>query len=292
MTEQTAFPVVDMLEKYRPGNGPKEDVLIKDLNYSGVYPQAPCMFKEIIIAIFTGGSCRMQIDDVAYDVRRGDILFILPGHVLRLLEQESDISGRMLVTSIDFVQRADIKLSAVHYLLLKKYPHFSMEGDHMKSAENFYSTIAQRIEDRDHLFRTEILQGFVSTFFYELGNVVIKRYGSAEPEISSGERIVERFLILLGDHLPAEHSVVFYADQLFITPQYLSSRLKKATGITTSQWIDRALVQNAKIMLSSSDLTVQQVALELNFPDQSTFGKFFKKHTGMSPLAYRQSENL
>ena len=86
-----------------------------------------------------------------------------------------------------------------------------------------------------------------------------------------------------------QHVVSFYAEQLYITPQYLSLILKELTGRSANKWIDEALMQEAKILLKAPQATVQQVAVALHFSDQSTFGKFFKKHAGMSPMEYRKN---
>ena len=103
------------------------------------------------------------------------------------------------------------------------------------------------------------------------------------------EEIFEHFLELIIQFGKEEHSVQFYADKLFITPQYLSLILREQTGQSANRWIDDSLLIEAKTMLKMPDTTVQQVAEALHFADQSTFGKFFKKRVGISPLKFRNS---
>jgi AraC-like DNA-binding protein len=100
---------------------------------------------------------------------------------------------------------------------------------------------------------------------------------------------MNQFLQLLFDHAKEQHAVTFYAGKLFITPQYLSLILKELTGKSANKWIEDALIVEAKVLLKMPQTTVQQVADKLNFSDQSTFGKFFKKHIGLSPMEYRKS---
>ncbi|HUC82607.1 MAG TPA: helix-turn-helix domain-containing protein, partial [Flavisolibacter sp.] len=76
--------------------------------------------------------------------------------------------------------------------------------------------------------------------------------------------------------------------KLYVTPKYLSETVKGTTGRTASEWIDAALAVEAQALLQNPDLSVQQVANELSFPDQSSFGKFFKKQVGISPSDYRR----
>ena len=91
------------------------------------------------------------------------------------------------------------------------------------------------------------------------------------------------------DNFQKERTVKFYADKLFVTTKYLTETIKSETGKTSNEWIDEILLLEAKILLSNPTLQIAQIAETLNFPDASTFGKFFKNLSGTSPLNYRQS---
>ena len=82
--------------------------------------------------------------------------------------------------------------------------------------------------------------------------------------------------------------MVYFANRLGIAPKHVSMVVKKVSGRTASDWIDEYVVLEAKQMLRTTTLTVQEVSRELNFANQSFFGKYFKKHVGMSPSEYRQ----
>jgi AraC-like DNA-binding protein len=86
-----------------------------------------------------------------------------------------------------------------------------------------------------------------------------------------------------------ERAVKFYADKLFISPKYLSLLVKEATGRSAANFIDEFVVLEAKNMLRFSGKNIQQIAYALNFSNQSSFGKYFKHLTGMSPTEYQKS---
>lgn len=90
-------------------------------------------------------------------------------------------------------------------------------------------------------------------------------------------------------HHTHERSIAFYADKLFISPKYLSHIIKEATGRSAAAWIDEFVILEAKNMLRFSNKNIQQVAYALNFNTQSSFGKYFKHITGMSPTEYQKS---
>lgn len=98
---------------------------------------------------------------------------------------------------------------------------------------------------------------------------------------------VQKFLRLVRDYHRRERSISFYAREMFISPKYLSLIIKEATGKSAGEWIDSYVIQEAKNQLRFSGKNVQQIAYELNFSNQSTFGKYFKNLTGLSPTAFQ-----
>ncbi len=84
-----------------------------------------------------------------------------------------------------------------------------------------------------------------------------------------------------------ERSVTFYADKLFVTPKHLSAVLKEISEKTAGEWIDLRVILEAKLLLRSTGLNIQEISTKLNFANQSFFGKYFKHLTGMSPRDYR-----
>ena len=102
--------------------------------------------------------------------------------------------------------------------------------------------------------------------------------------------LFHRFVALVHEHCAREREVTFYADRLCISTRYLSTIVRNISHGSAKEFIDRAVVLEIKVMLQSTDLSVQEIAYRLRFPDQSYLGRFFKKHTGESPTEYRNSK--
>ena len=113
-----------------------------------------------------------------------------------------------------------------------------------------------------------------------------------EGRTSRSATICNRFFELLMEHIKEEHEVNYYADALNITPHYLTRITKKYTGLSANRLITKELLTQTELLLRDVNYTLQQIADLLHFCDQSSFGKFFKKHTGMSPSAYRRNLRL
>ena len=107
--------------------------------------------------------------------------------------------------------------------------------------------------------------------------------------VSRAEAVFRQFLRLLSDHHTEHRSVGFYADRLCLSPKYFSRLIKEASGHGAPEWIDRYVVLSARNHLRNSSLSVKQIAALLHFPDQPSFTKYFKSHTGLTPVQFRKS---
>lgn len=107
---------------------------------------------------------------------------------------------------------------------------------------------------------------------------------------SRTQEIFIKFSMMVKEHFKETRNVKFYADQLCITPKYLCKVVSECVGSSPSQFIDSLVMNEAKEMLRTTSLSIQQIAETLNFPNQSFFGRFFKTHAGISPGAFRNSD--
>lgn len=107
-------------------------------------------------------------------------------------------------------------------------------------------------------------------------------------EIATNQgRMTDQFLMLAQRHFRQQRFLDFYAQKLEVSPKHLSRTVKAQTGYTAVEWIEKFVILEAKVLLKSSNLNIQQISDELNFASQSFFGKYFKKITGMSPKEFR-----
>ena len=155
------------------------------------------------------------------------------------------------------------------------------------------SNMIMSLSNKDHLFAEEINYAYFYILLTDMADMMWKRYGKGKPshhtEMSRADGIMKEFAELLVKHIHKETSVEFYAEKLCISKQYLSLIVKEKTRVTIGTIISAMRAEAAARLLRDPEKTIQQIAEELSFADQSSFGKFFKKHAGMSPLKYRQT---
>ena len=169
----------------------------------------------------------------------------------------------------------------LRYMEIRKNPCVVFDPLEAEVVRDQMLLVRSKIRQKDHFFYKEITQNALA--------FSAKKEFTASPALSRKEDLLEQFLKLLFENCREQHGVAYYAERLFITPQYLSLILKTLTGKSANKWIDDALIMEARVLLKAPQATVQQVADLLHFSDQSTFGKFFKKHMGVSPMEYRKS---
>lgn len=147
--------------------------------------------------------------------------------------------------------------------------------------------------DTGNIFHNQIVKLEATKFILELSDSFMKKRSEKDMNIgmeTRGEEIYRLFMSLVIQHSKEEHEVSFYASQLNMTAANLSRVIMKSSGKPPIKWISEALIAEAKIMLRNPAMNIQQVAHDLHFSDQSSFGKFFRKHTGITPLAYRSKQ--
>ena len=151
----------------------------------------------------------------------------------------------------------------------------------------------EALSDKEHRFAEEINYAYFYILLTDMANMMWNKYGEGQPsrhsEMKRSDSIMKAFAELLAKHVTKETSLDFYAEQLCISKQYLSLIVKEKTRVTAGTIIAVMRTEAASRLLRDPDLTLQQISDMLSFSDQSSFGKFFKKHTGVSPLRYRQS---
>ena len=149
------------------------------------------------------------------------------------------------------------------------------------------------LSNKNHYFAEEVNYAYFYILLTDMADMLWRKYGRYEPmrhsEMKRSDSILKEFSELLVQHVKTETSVGFYAEKLCISKQYLSLIVKEKLHVTIGTVMASVRIEMAARMLRDPELTIQEVAEAMSFSDQSSFGKFFKKHTGLSPLKYRQN---
>ena len=195
---------------------------------------------------------------------------------------------------MDFLKDINLDINALNAT------RFPQTQKHTTILSDEETTLLRKYLDLIHLNTTNntesvyiknISRCLMASLLYQMMQFASTRTSNDTPEQPQSRRMnyVRDFMALVQQFHNKERSVGFYADKLFISPKYLSLIIKESTGRSAAEWIDEFVILEAKNLLRFSGKNIQQVAYELNFSNQSSFGKYFKHLTGMSPTEFQHS---
>jgi len=253
----------------------------------------PNRYEALMLLGVMEGEIELSVDFVTHQIPKNGVMWIMPAHISQVKNMTLDFKGWILYISKDFLvdnMETSRNNTPLIYLELKKNPFAVFEPQEFQMLCDNLQAIRTRIKQLTHIFHKEAVTNTLKSFFLDMGNFFLgKKENIFTPALTRKEELFADFLRLLSTHCKEHHEVSFYAGKLCITPQYLSLLLKEQSGRSASQWIQDAIMAEAKIMLKQPGYSVQEISDKLNFPDQSTFGKFFKKHASVSPATYRKA---
>lgn len=248
----------------------------------------PFRFQGGAFSVCTQGSGHISVNLTDHDIMANQMLVIAPDSIIRLHDLSDDFNAIIIGFSTELFKGVNIQTYIPIYADILEHPTFPLNKNDMEVVLELCDFMDKKAKRTEHPYRDEITQNLMLALFYETCSIYQRERPYSVKRISRGEEIAIRLRELISQHYIKERSVEFYAQELCLTPKYLSTTIKKTTGKSVPEWIRMALVLDAKIQLKSSFDTVQQISDRLNFPNPSFFGRFFKKYTGMTPLEYRQ----
>ncbi len=252
----------------------------------------PSRLNALIIGVGTEGETSLTSNLQEFRLKKDSLFIFSPKHILQV-QSNNRFKAHLIVIAPDFLKRINIDTKRMMPLFLQfsSLPCMELTHTESQSLRSFISMVEQELKGSETDFSSEIIGGLIAATIYKVGDI-LTHYLTEHPEVDSpihnrAEEYFRQFTELLGEHYKHERSVGFYARQLCITPKYLTTLIKRISGKSVSEWIDNYVILEAKTLLKYSNMSVQEIAYYLNFPNQSFFGSYFKRNAGMSPSQYK-----
>ena len=247
-----------------------------------------------IISLLVKGTGKVRINLKEFNLQKNDLLIIPPDVTKDNIEISNDAVLKVIAYTSEFLIPLPLPENfweISDYLSAKNIPVWSLDRKEVEAI----STISDQLESRyntpePHLYNKEILNYTFMIFLMELAAIAPRYSMESNQRFSRKELLTINFYSLAKKHFKSERSLQFYADLLFITPKYLTETIKEVSGQTAGEVIDSFTVQEARIQLKTTSKTISEISEQLNFSDQSSFGKFFKRLSGLSPSGYRRNK--
>lgn len=265
-------------------------LLIEDIDKVPL-PNEPRRMKCILFGICLYGKAQYSVDTEEHMVKPGDVIIINEGTVADNYMLSPDCKGIGILISIDFFRETIKGMHELSQLFLfsRTHPVFSLTQDEITLIKAYFKAIKFKVDDKDHHFRSDVVRSLLISMIYDISNAIYRIQHASDHRQTRAEAIFASFIKLVEANFRNERRVSWYGEQLHITPKYLSETVKQVSKRTPNEWIDNYVILEARVMLKNTNMSIKEIAQQLNFSNQSFLGKFFKEHVGMSPSEYRKS---
>ncbi|MBO7609191.1 MAG: helix-turn-helix domain-containing protein [Muribaculaceae bacterium] len=244
--------------------------------------KAPLFINDYRIGIVIKGDVRVNINLIDRHIVDGSLVFITPGSIVQPISIEGDLNIMGVAVFNDMLLPA----GRIPQILKGEIRDFQLpvKYENIVWLRQLVNIIWQLVHSSS--WNRDVFMSLISSmlWFYDDCYQLSVSHAVSPSHTAS---IFQRFIALVNSHCRTEHQLAFYADRLCVTQRHLGVVIKQVSGLTAKGWIDRALINEAKVMLKHTDMTVVQISDTLNFPNPSFFAKFFKRHANLTPVQYR-----
>ena len=277
-----------------------DDLFVAEMHYETKMDiiEYPCRFHGYMAFFCIKGEFEVEINLKKFTIRKDSMFIYTPGNIVRVTnidpQEKESVHFVVVAISEDLMSSTRFDFSKLYNesLRLLESPCIVINENERELCRKYFDLIQEVSKMRMPNMR-ESVAALISSIFYLMGAMWTDRLTAAKKnggeEVSTRSKIVlEDFLMLVRDYHTKERSLSFYADKLYLTPKYLSKLIKSVSGKSAHEWIDSFVILEAKNLLKYSDMSIKSIVYELNFPNQTTFYRFFKTKTGMTPSEYRK----
>lgn len=247
---------------------------------------------KILLCFVSNSTLDLHINALPFHVKANSIIMLLPDTDLENISGSDDLELSVFFISLDFISSYSFLTVLLASDEIKFNPAMSIENP---AGRLIWSTV-ELIKDYHAKTKEESTIESVQYLLYALLELVSKLYLPVIKNNSllqtRSQDIIEHFFELLNKHGHLERSVLFYSDQLHLSPQYLSSLIKKETGKPIKQWISYRVIKHAQELLKTTSLSIKEISNQLQFVDSSLFCRYFRRCTGITANTYRENYKI
>lgn len=244
----------------------------------------------IIVGLCLQGSFHYTVNTEEHDITPGDAIIIHDGQVIDNYRADDGSDGIGIMMTYGFfheIVKGVHELSSL-FLFSRSHPVFRLLPAEIQNVRNYFRLIKEKVDDKSNYFKKDVARLLILAMIYDLSNAIYRIQQNSDRKHTSAEKIFTEFIKLVEQNFRHERRVGWYGQQLCITPKYLSEIIRQVSRRTPNEWIDNYVIMELRVQLANTTKSIKEIAHDMNFPNQSSMGKFFKDHVGMSPLSYRK----
>lgn len=248
-----------------------------------------------ILIVVERGVCNMRVNYLPYQACCSMFIVLREGVWVTDVSVSDDFIAYAIIVKRDFLRSAmGNNVLPVRELFNRRlfFPAMPIESADFDRIMDYIRQLKRNLTLHTHMYQTSLIQNALCNINLELWDIT-SRYVTddsiqKEHMPTMREKLAFQFIHSVHQYSKTDHEVAAYANRLNISPAHLTRVIKEVTGKTASEWIAESLINEIKFLLHHPDNSIQAIASEVHFSDQSALSKFFKKNMGISPLEYRR----
>lgn len=246
----------------------------------------------LMLATCKTGTCMFDMNGKTYVLNENDMFVGLPNSFISNSKMSEDCVCNLFVFSYNFIRgllHESLDLGKKFFYLINN-PVIHISKEYASTLEAYNKLLTIKINSKHQTYHNEIMRSLFQASMYELCSGLSIFVEPGEDDlIRQGNILFRNFMHLLMENKKKGRSVPYYSIQLNVSPKYLSTVCKKVSGKTAMNWITETIVEEIRYMLKYTTKSIKDISYELDFPNVSFFGRFVKKHLGVSPVNYRKN---
>ncbi len=246
--------------------------------------QPPFTINDYRLGMIVRGEADINFNLVDRHLSSGTLVYLGPGSIIHPIRLSDDLEIYGIGLFADFpMPFASGNMPAALNGQLRDF-QLPVPADDLQTARNILDTLWYLVHQPD--YHRPTASSLVAALMHHYDRLFHQQADTLAATRSREQTIFDRFIQLVNQHCREEHKISYYADRLCLTERYLGTVVRQTSGTTAKDWIDRALITQAKVLLRHSNHSVLQISEELNFPNPAFFSKYFKRLTGITPSEF------
>lgn len=238
----------------------------------------------------TRGECRVSIYMSEYTIKKNSVITLLPNSYFRVIDQSPNTELYVASFKQSTINSTDLHSTILDYIIhIIEFPVVEFTHATIKIMRDYIKLLIRMSEIPEVNTNYDFISSTLKQFILLIGTkrqIIEQRVLS----LDRAKALVMNVIKLIVTQYSTERSPSFYAKQMHISPQHLSTIVRKVLGMTITDLIAQFVIIDAETKLTSTNLSIKEIAAKLNFEDISTFGKYFKRYTNLSPRQYRNDK--
>lgn len=240
------------------------------------------------VLIVNSGHICLTIDGVKYVVERNGLFVVFPRIEVSIIDLSEDFDGVLFDINANLVNYLSVGSGIRAYIQVVQCPLVQLDDQEREILLEAIDYIDRRSHHKMPYYSSQMYSNLIRGFCYEIACVVRQKLNIEDMNGSKKNLVFQRFIKEVMTYHATEHRVEFYANRLGMSAKYLCMLVKEVSNIPPQNWINDMIIRNAKVLLSTTEMSINEITRQLNFPNPSFFCQYFKRSVGQTPLKYRK----